>query len=84
MNDLLVYRLPKYEKAAILSTRAQQLASRSETTLNKEELKGLTKVYDIARKELELMKLPLKIKRTYTDGSEKVFTLDSLLLHDKE
>ena len=84
MNPILEYRLTKYEKTAILSTRAQQLASRSETTLSTEEIQGLTRVYDIAKKELELNKLPLKVKRSYTNGISKVFALETLLQNNIE
>lgn len=59
-----------YEKTRILSARISQLERGASTTVTKEDLGPNTLFIskEIARKELELDIIPIKIKRTLPNG----------------
>ena len=86
MNVDLQHRLGKYEYAAVISARAQQIANNAPTTLDIEDYKALGPSKDaisIAIAEFNKNRLPLKVKRTYSNGEAIEYDLDSLLFLTK-
>ena len=60
--------LNKYEKTAVISERAQQLANGSESLLKNPD--SYNTVYEIALEELRQNKIPFIIQRPLSNGSE--------------
>lgn len=60
---LSIKRLTKYERCRLLSIRTHQLTIGCPCNLNKEQLKGIKDYIGIAKKELELGLIPMKISR---------------------
>jgi DNA-directed RNA polymerase subunit K/omega len=77
--------LTLYEKTAVIGTRAMDLQRAPESRicpiqLTQEEFLGLSSVdpASIAEKEFELGKIPLKIRRTHSDGCYELWDLSEL------
>jgi len=60
---LSIKRLTKYERCRLLSIRTHQLTVGCPCTLNKDQLRGLKDYISIAKKELALGLIPMKISR---------------------
>jgi DNA-directed RNA polymerase subunit K/omega len=60
---LSIKRLTKYERCRLLSIRTQQLTIGCPCNLSKDQLSGLKDYISIARKELDLGLIPMKISR---------------------
>jgi DNA-directed RNA polymerase subunit K/omega len=61
--------MTKYELAALLGTRMEQLALGAPSTLPKEELEKLHNVQDIAKEELRTKRIPLVVTRSLPNTS---------------
>jgi len=68
-------KLNKFEKVRVLGARAEQISLGAPPMV---DISGLTNALDIAEKELKEKKIPLIIKRTYPDGSEKEFRVKDM------
>lgn len=80
LNPALANRLGKYELTAILAARAQQLANNAPTTLDKLPT-GATTAIEITLEEFAQNRLPLKLKRKYTNNVVKEFDLDTFVVY---
>ncbi|XP_003740093.1 DNA-directed RNA polymerases I, II, and III subunit RPABC2 [Galendromus occidentalis] len=69
--------MTKYERARVLGTRALQIAMGAPVMV---ELEGETDPLEIAKKELKVRKIPIKIRRYLPDGSFEVWGVDELIV----
>ena len=67
--------LSKYEKTAILGTRAEQLARGAEPYVT---VKEPFDPRETALEEIRQKKLPFKISRPMPDGTHEIWSLDEL------
>uniref|UniRef100_A0A6C0JCF8 Uncharacterized protein n=1 Tax=viral metagenome TaxID=1070528 RepID=A0A6C0JCF8_9ZZZZ len=70
--------LTKFERAKLLGTRAEMLASGSPALVNVPSY--ITSAYDIALLEFKEKKIPLIIKRALPDGTYEFLRLEDLLI----
>lgn len=71
--------LTPYERAAVLACRAQQLAMGAPTTLAADVADALSDVRQIARRELELGRMPLMVCRRMPDGTFEYWRLSDMV-----
>uniref|UniRef100_A0A7E5A0J3 RPB6 homolog n=1 Tax=Panagrellus redivivus TaxID=6233 RepID=A0A7E5A0J3_PANRE len=67
--------MTKYERARLLGARALQIAMGAPVQV---ELEGETDPLEIARKELKVNKLPIRIRRYLPDGSYEEWSSEEL------
>jgi DNA-directed RNA polymerase subunit K/omega len=60
--------MTRFERAQMLGTRAQQLSNGAPCNLSEEEMVGVLSAQEAARKELDLGRSPLTLKRTLPTG----------------
>lgn len=71
--------LTPYERAAVLSCRAQQLAMGAPTTLPADTANAIMDARGIAKRELELQRLPLMVARRMPDGALEYWRLSDMV-----
>ena len=59
-----------FEKTSLIGIRAQEIANGAITTLSSEELGDENNLINIAKKELDLRKIPLMLKRNIHGKTE--------------
>jgi DNA-directed RNA polymerase subunit K/omega len=62
----------RFERTAMLGVRMQQLAGGAPTTLSDDEQRGLSTPDEVARRELDLGKMPFLLQRKLPDGTQEV------------
>jgi DNA-directed RNA polymerase subunit K/omega len=67
--------ITKYELAALLSTRAAEIADEQPITIQNP---GTTNPVEIARLEFDAGKSPKKIRRVWPDGTVEIWALSEL------
>eukprot|EP00798_Chlamydomonas_sp_ICE-L_P019648 gene19648-26334_t len=80
MNNVSVPFLTRFEKTTLLGVRLQQLCKGALSVLKDDELTGLTKLDDIAERELKLRKIPLMIVRTLPNNEKELWKIEDLLI----
>ena len=68
--------LTKFEKIRIIGQRAEQISMGAPSTV---DIKGLNTALEIAERELEERKIPLKIRRTLPDGTFTDYPVSDLI-----
>jgi len=68
INQSTLPRLTKYEYVSILGTRAQQIARGAKIFVSLDNIDNITPI-NIAKKEFEMGKIPLKSKRILPNGN---------------
>lgn len=79
MDNKIVTRLTKYEKARVLGTRALQISMNAPVMV---ELNGETDSLEIAKMELEERKLPLIIRRYFPNNTYKDYPVNELIVDE--
>tara|TARA_Y100000389_G_scaffold201811_1_gene245420 strand:+ start:1822 stop:2046 length:225 start_codon:yes stop_codon:yes gene_type:complete len=67
--------LTKFEKIRVLATRATQISNGAPSTVC---IIGLTTAMQIAQKEFDEKKIPIRIHRKYPNGTIKIISVSSL------
>lgn len=70
--------MTKYEHAALIGVRMEQLAFGAPSTLSEEELQGFRNVQDIAREELRRKRIPLTVTRSLPNASSEEWSANDL------
>ena len=73
--------MTKYERARVLGTRALQISMNAPVMV---PLEGETDPLDIALKELRARKIPFTIRRYLPDGSYEDWSIDELIVEDRD
>uniref|UniRef100_A0A6C0IVK2 Uncharacterized protein n=1 Tax=viral metagenome TaxID=1070528 RepID=A0A6C0IVK2_9ZZZZ len=76
-KKLLDYKLTKFEKTKLLGIRAQMLAMGSVALVDLD--KNISSVKDIANIEFKEKKIPLLIRRYFTNGDYEDWRLEELI-----
>jgi DNA-directed RNA polymerase subunit K/omega len=72
--------MTKYEKTTVVGVRMEQLAFGAPSTLDRETLKKMAGVKEIAQEELNQKKIPFMLCRTLPDKSEEYWRLEDLII----
>lgn len=68
--------LTKFEKIRVLGQRAEQIARGAPSTV---DITGMDDAFQIALKELEARKIPLKIHRYFPNGKVKIIPVSEMM-----
>lgn len=70
--------MTKYEHAALIGVRMEQLAFGAPSTLTEEELRGLKGVQAIAKEEMRLKRIPLTVTRSLPNSFAEEWSANDL------